>query len=136
MDLDLFHHSEPQALRGATLELALHGERVDRLADVLRRRELDDFDQPELGVHVDHRAVRGERELHVRVGLAGLGIEAIGYARMKLARLVDDGVAKEGGERDDLLAVGADNDVVLDAQLTGGVQLRPRQVEDPLAHHF
>ena len=32
-------------------------------------REVDDADQPELGVDVDDRTVRGERERHVRVAL-------------------------------------------------------------------
>src|ERR1700716_3836317 len=45
LDLDLLHHSKTESLRGAALELALHRLRVDRLADVLRCRELDHPDQ-------------------------------------------------------------------------------------------
>ena len=69
-DLDLLHQREPEALRDAALDLALDRLRVDRLADVLRGRDLDHAHEPELDVDVDHRAVGGERERHVRVALA------------------------------------------------------------------
>ena len=46
---------------------------LSALPDVLRGRELHHVHQAELDVHVDDGAVGGERELDVRVALAGLG---------------------------------------------------------------
>ena len=71
-DLDLLHQREAEALRDPALDLALDGQRVDRLADVLRRRDLDHAHEPELDVDVDDGAMGGERERHVRVALAVL----------------------------------------------------------------
>ena len=78
--------------------------------------------------------MRGERELHVRVGLAGLRIEVLRAPGPELARLLDDRVAQQGGERDDVPALGIDNGVALDAQVACRVQLRLRQLEDSFAH--
>ena len=41
----------------------------------LRGGDLDDADEAERGVDVAHRPVGGEAERHVRVALAGLGIQ-------------------------------------------------------------
>ena len=64
-----------------------------------------------------------ERELHVRVGLACLGVEGMGAARVKDARLLDDCIAQQGREGHDLLPIGSNHGVVLDAQLADGVEL-------------
>ena len=87
-DLDLLHQRQPEALRDAALDLALDRERVHRLADVLRGRDLDHPHEPELGVDVDDRAVRGERERHVRVALAEL-VERLRGAVVVLAGALD-----------------------------------------------
>ena len=60
--LDLLHQREPEALRGAALDLALDRLRVDRLADVLRRADPDDARQPELDVDLGDDAHRRDRE--------------------------------------------------------------------------
>ena len=53
--------------------------RVDRLADVLGAvSSATTLTRPELDVDVDDRAVRGERELHVRVALPGLRVDRRG----------------------------------------------------------
>ena len=87
-DLDLLHQREPEALGDAALDLALDRERVHRLADVLRGRDLDDPHEPELGVDVHDRAVRGEGEGDVRVALAEL-VERLRGAVVVLARALD-----------------------------------------------
>ena len=52
--LDLLHQREPEALRGAALDLALDRLRVDRAPDVLRGPDPDDPRQAELDVDLDH----------------------------------------------------------------------------------
>src|SRR5207249_6688885 len=126
------HHRQAEALGGAALELALHGEWVDRLADVLRGGELDDLDQSELGIDVDHCAMRRKCELHVNVRLARLRVEMLGGPRMELACLLDHGVTEESGEGDDRHAICADDLVVLDAKPTCGVELGLRELEHAL----
>jgi len=69
LQLDLLHHREPETLRDPPFKLPDHRERVDRLADVLRRRDLDDLHQTRVHVDVDDRAVRGEQERDVSVVL-------------------------------------------------------------------
>ena len=54
----------------------------------------------------------GERELHVRVGLPGLGVEARGAARPVFARLLDHLLAEEGGEGDHDAPIRADDCVL------------------------
>ena len=99
----------------------------------MRGRKLDNFEQAQLGVHIHDRSVGGESELHVGVRLPGLWIEAMRAPWSKLARLLDDGVAEEGRQGDDLLAVRSDHRVVLDAQLARRVQLRLGKLERSLA---
>ena len=96
--LDLLHQRQPEALRDAALDLALDRLRVDRLADVLRGRDLDHAHEAELDVDVDDRAVGGERERHVRVALALL-VERERLPVVVLARDVDRVVADQVGER-------------------------------------
>ena len=75
---DLLHQREAEALGGATLDLALDRERVDRLADVLRRPDPDEPCEAELDVDLGDDAHRRDREGDVRAlggDLAGLGIE-------------------------------------------------------------
>ena len=69
------------------------------LPDVLDAVQLDDLDQAEFGVHVDDRAVRGERVLHVREALAGLRVERLGRPVPPLDGLLDDLVAEQLGQR-------------------------------------
>ncbi len=88
-DLDLLHQRQPEALRDPALDLALDRQRVHRLADVLRGRDLDHPHEPELGVDVDDRAVGGERERHVRVALAAARRAADGRAVVVLAGRLD-----------------------------------------------
>ena len=76
--MDLLHQREAEALGGAALDLALDRERVDGLADVLRRADPDDARQAELDVDLDDDAHRGDRERDVRAlagDLAGLRVE-------------------------------------------------------------
>ena len=79
--LDLLHQREPDALRGAALDLALDRERVDRLADVLRGADPDDAGEAELDVDLGDDAHRGHGEGDVGAlarDLAGLGVERRG----------------------------------------------------------
>ena len=62
--------------------------RVERIADVLRRGDLDDLDQAELRVDIDDRAVGDEGECRVAVALAVL-VEFLGLGVVVLDRLVD-----------------------------------------------
>ena len=96
-DLDLLHECQPETLGSPAFDLALDGDRIDGLADVLRGRQLDDANQPELGVDVDDGAVCGVRERHVRVALSPLVIDGPGGAMVVLALLVHDIVAKDVG---------------------------------------
>ena len=88
---------QPDALGDPALDLALDGERVERLAHVLGRGDLDDADEAELDVDVDHRAVRGEGEREVRVALAVL-VQRHGAPRAVLAGLLD-GLGEQVGHR-------------------------------------
>src|SRR3954471_14502056 len=121
-DLDLLEQREAEALRRPALDLALERLRVHRAADLLRRRELDDAHESELAVDVDDRAVRGERELQVRVALA-VRVERVRLAVVPLDRLLD----RVGAE--DLGQAGHDvgDRVRLDARALG------REREQPLA---
>ena len=76
--LDLLHHRQAEALGDAALDLALDGLRVQCLAHILRGGDLHHLHQAELGVHVDHRPVGGERVLHVGLALAGLRVQRMG----------------------------------------------------------
>ena len=67
--LDLLHHREAEPLRDAALELADDALRIDRLPDVLRRRDLHDLHQTDVHVDVDDGAVRREEERDVPVAL-------------------------------------------------------------------
>ena len=92
---ELLHQREPEALRGAALDLALDRERVDRLADVLRRADPDDARQAELDVDLDDDAHRGDRERDVGAlagDLPGLRVERR-RARMPVDALDVDLVA-------------------------------------------
>ena len=99
-------------------------------------RELHDLEQAELGVDVHHRPMRGEGELHVRLGLAGLGIEMVRAAGMKDAGLLDDRVTQQGREGHDLFPIGSNHGVVLDPQLARWMELGLRELEHPLADRF
>ncbi len=123
-------------MRRAALDLALHRLRVDRLADVLRRGQLHDLQQAELGVDVDDGPVRRERVLHVGVGLAGLRVEGERLARVELARLLDDLVAEERRERHHQLACAGHDVVVLDVQAAWSPQLGARHGDHAVAHRL
>ena len=69
LQLDLFHHGEAEALRDAALQLADDRERIDRLADILRGRDLHDLHQTGVHVHVDDGTVRREKERDMAVVL-------------------------------------------------------------------
>ena len=141
LDLDLLHDGEPEALGGAALQLALHRLGVDRLADVLCRRELDHLHQPELGVDVDDGAMRGEGVLEVGVGLPGLRIQAIRRARMELSRLLDHLFPEEGGQINHMCSAGRHDGVVFKARALAGLRLatpklRLGESEDSLANRL
>ena len=70
VDHDLLHQRQADALGDAALELAEQLERVQDPADVLGGGEVDQADEAELGVDVDHGPVGGEGERHVGVALA------------------------------------------------------------------
>src|SRR5919106_5432626 len=83
--LDLLHEREPETLRGASLDLALDRERVERVPDVLRRPDPDDAREPELDVHLDDDPHRRDGEGDVRAiaeHLAGFGVERV---RLRMA---------------------------------------------------
>src|SRR5256885_6977973 len=84
-ELHLLHHRKPEALRDATLDLADDGDRVDRLADVLRRRDLNNFHEARLDVDVDDRSVRREEECDVALVLG------VRVARLSIAMSMRDG---------------------------------------------
>ena len=82
---DLLHHREPETLGDAALDLAVHRQRVQHPTDVLGGGDLDDLDQPEVGIDVDDGAVGDERERRVAVALAVL-VEVLGRRVVVLAR--------------------------------------------------
>ena len=63
---DLLHQRQAEALRRAALDLADHGLRVERTADVLRRADPDDSRQAEILVHLCHDAHGADREGDMR----------------------------------------------------------------------
>ena len=77
---DLFHHCHAEALGNTAFDLAHDRQRIECDPDVLGRGDLDDLDQAQLRVNVDHGTVGDERErgvtvaLAVLVDLAGLGM--------------------------------------------------------------
>ena len=93
--------------------------RVDRLADVLGACQLDHLDQAELDVDVDHRAVRGEGVLHVRVALAGLRVDRVGRPVPPLDGLLDGVVAEHLGQAGEHLAAPADDLAAVQPQVRG-----------------
>ena len=82
---------------------------MDGLADVLHAVQPHHLDQAELGVHVDDRAVRGERVLHLHE-LAGTGlVQGERAAVVVFAGLLDDLVAEQVGEIGQHLLVAGDD---------------------------
>jgi hypothetical protein len=77
--LELLHQREADALRGAALDLAVDGERVQRAADVLRRADPDEPRQPELKVDFRH-------DLHRRQGEGDVGSLAEHLAGHRIER--------------------------------------------------
>ena len=92
--LNFLHHRKAETLRDPALDLADHRDRVDRLADVLRGRDLNDLHQAGVDIDVDHRAVRGEQErdvaLILRLRIARLGV-AMAVCDRPIDRLVEKG---------------------------------------------
>src|SRR6266852_5298590 len=58
-------------------------------------------------------AVRRKRVLHVRVGLAGVGVETRCSPRPELAGLLDQLFAKKGRQRDDRVALVGNDGIAL-----------------------
>ncbi len=95
---DLLHHRQPEALGDAALDLAEHRQRVQRPADVLRRGDLHDLDQAQLGIDVDDGAVGDEGERRVAVALAVL-VEFLGRRMAVLDGLVELDAGGRLGDR-------------------------------------
>ena len=86
---DLLHQRQAEPLCGAALDLPLDGERVDRLADVLRGADPDDAREAEVDVHLGDDPHRRDGEGDVGAlarDLAGLGVEG-GRPRMAVDAL-------------------------------------------------
>ncbi len=84
-ELHLLHHREPEALSDAAFDLTHDGNGVDRLADILRRRDLNDFHEPGVHIDVDNGAMRGEEKSDVALVLR------LHVARLGVAMAVRDG---------------------------------------------
>jgi hypothetical protein len=131
---DLLHQGEAEALARAALDLPLERLRVDRAADLLSGRELDDAHRPKLDVDVDDGAVRRERELQGRVALAVL-VERLGRAVVRLDRRLDRAVAQQR-RQGDLVAPARDR-FATQLELVGrGREPRRRRGEQLLARRL
>src|SRR2546430_4057451 len=94
--LHLLHHREPEALCDAAFDLTDDGDGIDRLPDVLRRRDLNDLHEARVHVDVDDGAMRREEKGDVALVLR-LWIASFGVAVAMRDRLVDR-LVKEGSE--------------------------------------
>src|ERR687898_1930420 len=128
--LDLLEQGEPEPLRYATLDLALQRLRVHGLPNILRRRNLHDPHEPELGVHLDHGSVRCEGELQMGVPLPPF-VQRLRRRVVEYDRLLDKLSAEQLGERHERLPT-RDDDATLYREVLLPELLSP-PLEDALA---
>ena len=131
---DLLHHGQAEPLGDPTFDLAEHGQRIECPSHVLRRGDLDDLHEAQLGIDVDDGAMGHEGERRVAVALAVL-VEIFGRRMAVLDGLVDHDAGARLGDRNPPTGHRVENIDAVDGQAHRiDIVDPPDMLEQPLAH--
>ena len=85
---DLFHDCQSESLSDTTFDLSKNAERIECTTNILRGRNLNDLHETELGIDIDHCAMRNKCERCVAVALP-IFVKIFGGLVVILDRLVE-----------------------------------------------